>query len=257
MRIFIPTRGRINAQPTYDALREHGVVLVCPPDEFDAHRLRYRKVLATPPNIQGIAATRQWIMELPGDPHIVMMDDDLKFAVRRGDDPTKFEGMPSRWGSVQHMLAELEMLFKRYSHVSISPREGANRDATPVLENRRALRVLGYNADVFREIGGSFQAGGPVMEDFEVALQFLTSGHASGILNSYVQDQGMSGAAGGCSTYRTLGVQEDGALTLARRWPAFVKTVQKTTKTAWGGATRTDVIVQWKKAYEYGRKKHA
>jgi hypothetical protein len=252
MRVFIPTRGRVNAQPTHVAIPDS--VLVCPADEFQEYSARWQRVLATPPNISGIAATRQWIMELLGDPHIVMMDDDLKFAVRRVDDPTKFK--PAYEDDLAHMLYSLEHLFKTYSHVSISPREGANRDATPVLANRRALRVLGYDARVFEKLGCSFLAGGPVMEDFEVALQFLTRGHAGGVLNSYVQDQGMSGAAGGCSTYRTLAVQEEGARTLAQRYPQFVKVVQKTTKTAWGGATRTDVIVQWKKAYEFGRKNH-
>lgn len=248
MRIFIPTRGRVAAQPTYAALVNFRPTLVCPLEELEEHAARGRVALACP--AVGIAAKRQWIMELPGNPHIVMMDDDLTFAVRRTDDPTKFAALLQPGD----MLRELEALFQTYAHVSISAREGANRNAASVLENRRAQRVLGYNTDVFRKIGGNFLAGGLVMEDFEVALQFLTNGYAVGVLNSYVQNQRGSGAAGGCSLYRTLAVQAASANTLAQRYPAFVRTVEKTTKTAWGGATRTDVTVQWKKAYEFGRK---
>jgi hypothetical protein len=36
--------------------------------------------------------------------------------------------------------------------------------------------------------------------------------------------------------------------------PAFVKVVEKATKTSWGGETRTDVQVSWKKAYASAKK---
>ena len=32
--------------------------------------------------------------------------------------------------------------------------------------------------------------------------------------------------------------------------PDYVTVVDKTTKTSWGGGTRTDVRIAWKKAYE-------
>jgi hypothetical protein len=34
--------------------------------------------------------------------------------------------------------------------------------------------------------------------------------------------------------------------------PNIVSVVEKTTKTAWGGGTRMDVIIQWKKALGKG-----
>ena len=55
---------------------------------------------------------------------------------------------------------------------------------------------------------------------------------------------------GGCSTYRTMELQGAAAEKLAAKHHPFVKVVIKKTKTAWGGAERKDVIVQWKKAYQ-------
>jgi hypothetical protein len=94
----------------------------------------------------------------------------------------------------------------------------------------------------------------PVMEDFDVALQLLRKGYPSLTLNNWVQDQSTSNAPGGCSTYRSLEVQAKGAKGLARLHPNVVKLVEKTTKGAWGGGTRTDVQVAWKKAYEEGKR---
>jgi hypothetical protein len=44
--------------------------------------------------------------------------------------------------------------------------------------------------------------------------------------------------------------QAEGARGLFVLHSPFVKVVEKTTKTSWGGQTRTDVIVKWKAAYD-------
>jgi hypothetical protein len=91
-----------------------------------------------------------------------------------------------------------------------------------------------------------------VMEDFDVNLQLLKKGRPSKISYYYAQGQGSSNAAGGCSEWRTMEVQSQGAERLKALHPDVVEVVEKETKTAWGGATRKDVKVQWKKAYKLG-----
>jgi hypothetical protein len=88
-----------------------------------------------------------------------------------------------------------------------------------------------------------------VMEDFDVALSLLTKGYENAIINTVAHNQKGSGAVGGCSVWRTPQVQAQAALKLAELYPGIVKVVEKTTKTAWGGGTRTDVTIQWKAAY--------
>jgi hypothetical protein len=88
------------------------------------------------------------------------------------------------------------------------------------------------------------------MEDFDVTLNLMRQGHGNIVLNHMVHDQHGSNLAGGCSQYRDNIVQRAGAIGLKKLHDRFVSVVEKTTKTAWGGATRTDVRIQWKKAYE-------
>lgn len=254
MKVFIPTMGRLNEQPTWGSLNGNGVcdvTLVCPLNELERHRDRGRNAISPPDSVTRIAPTRKWIMENAADDnYIVMMDDDLTFAVRRDDDPTRFR--PAGKEDISDMLVRLAALFaKGASHVSIAMREGANRNTEEVLYNTRVARVIGYNREVFLNEGADF-TNSTVMDDFEVTLHLLTRGHANVVLNSYVQNQKSSGSPGGASLYRDLAMHKAAAEKLASRYPKFVKTVVKTTKTAWGGATRTDVLVQWKKAYEYG-----
>ena len=87
-----------------------------------------------------------------------------------------------------------------------------------------------------------------VMEDFDVALRLLRAGHDNVILNNWANNQAGSGKEGGCSHFRTPELHAACASKLASLHPGFVKVVQKTTKGAWGGGTRTDVNIAWKKA---------
>lgn len=250
MHIYIPTMGRVDKQDTLVSLTGKGeipfpVTLVCPRSEEPAHLKRGRNVISPPDDVQRIAATRQWIMEWADDDYVVMMDDDLTFAARRTDEPTKFRVMEHE--DTVKMLDVLREMFSIFKHVSIAMREGANRDTDVIRSCCRVARVIGYHKPTFFAEGADFR-NSTVMDDFEVTLHLLTRGHSNGVLNSYVQNQRGSGTEGGAALYRDLDMHRAAAELLSSRYPEYVKTVQKTTKTAWGGATRTDVIVQWKKA---------
>lgn len=253
MKIFIPSLARADqANHTFEnlppAARERTFMLVGEKDA-PAYMQRFPEdhVLIVP--VKGIGKVRQHVIDISDGP-VLMLDDDLRFFARRRDDPTKFVKASSK--DVAAMLAAVEKALERHAHVAVAFREGANRNTDDTLLNVRCLRALGYDASVLKKEGVRFDRL-PVMEDFDVALQLLRKGYPSLTLNRWVQDQGTSNAPGGCSTYRSLEVQAKGAKGLARLHPGVVKVVQKETKGAWGGGTRTDVQVAWKKAYEEGK----
>lgn len=248
MKIVIPTLNRVNTQHTYESLRgtTYPVLIACPPEEALDHILAGRdNILETP--MQGIAPTRQYIMETVEDDIIVMMDDDLKFAKRRTDEPTKF--LPNTVEDTQEMLEELEYSLQLFAHAGISMREGANYDVNPHLYCARCARVIGFYKPIFLKERVDFR-NNMVMDDFEAALHLITRGYQSIILNNWVQNQVGSGTIGGAETYRTREMHAASAKLLQKRYPRYVKLVEKTTKVAWGGGTRTDVRVQWKKAFQ-------
>lgn len=253
MHIYIPTMQRPRLQYTLSELKDESpypITLVIPEQELQDYTGAHSSLMTVPADVRGIAATRQFIMEQAEDEHVLMMDDDLTFAVRRSDDPTRFR--PWMKGEMRGMLMAVETMMGLYAHVGIATREGGNRNTAPLMTCTRAPRVIGYQRSIFFKEGVNFR-NSTVMDDFEATLHLLTRGYANGILNTFVQNQKGSGTAGGASTYRTMQMHAAAAAKLQSRYPAFVKTVQKTTKTAWGGATRTDVIIQWKKALQYGK----
>lgn len=252
MIIYIPTLNRTRKQITYEnlpaAIRKIAVFVA---NEADASMLKQKyplcKVMVCLKH--GIGRTRQFIIDnhdfANSGPQICMLDDDLKFFDRREDDPTKFE-----LASEESIIAMFNMIATRlldHALVSVMTREGGNRN-TEDSYNTRCLRVLAYDAGVLRKENIKFDRL-PVMEDFDVALQLLRKGYPNVSLAAWVQDQGGSNTAGGCSGYRTMEVQAEGAHGLQKHHPKFVRVVEKETKVAWGGKKRTDVVVSWKKAF--------
>lgn len=254
MNIYIPSMQRSTKQitvaglPTSVHARIH---LVVPTAEADAYKQAMKNttvsVLACP--AKGIADTRQWIINTAqkrSEQKLVMMDDDLTFAKRNPDDKTKFLTCTDK--DKLTMLKAVEKLVDKYTHVGVLGREGGNRITEDVALCTRMMRLYAFNLPKLKASGAKYTSG-LVMDDFDMILQLLRKGHPNAVLCSYVQNQPGSNTAGGASTYRTPAVTKATVEALERIHAPFVKVVEKTTKSSWGGGTRLDVLVQWKKAY--------
>lgn len=253
MHIYIHTYGRANSQVTLGQLPAsiyHRVILVIQEREKDLYARYPVEKLVLPSNIRTLSPTRQFILENHckefTNKKLVMMDDDLRFDKRRKDDPTKFLKATPR--QIEQMFEAIEEKLEKYSHVGVLAREGGNRITKKVLECTRMMRILGYKVDTVLKEDCTFDRL-PFQQDFDMTLQLLRKGYPNAVLCDWVQGQGSSNASGGCSSYRTLEKLNLNATKLAKLHAPFVKVVEKTTKGAWGGGTRMDVTVQWKKAY--------
>lgn len=256
MEVFILTHGRATAaqQHTGEALAKADIEFkyVVQQSEVDKWAWCSTPIVVLPTHIKDVSATRDYLVhDVGGDAHIFMFDDDLRFAARRGDDPQKFT--PATADDLIFALQYVDEHLERYPMVGLGAREGGNRVTECWLKATRIMRAFGLNRKYLREKMITFSPL-KLMEDFHVNLQILESGGVTAVYNDLVTDQvGGSNSVGGCSTYRTPELQAESANLLASRHPGVVKVVQKTTKGAWGGGTRTDVIVQWKQAAKFAR----
>ncbi len=257
MHIYIPSSGRATRQITLENLpfswRRNASVVV-PSDEWPEYMTRCSgsgaQILKCPVN--GIGNTRQWIVDNCPGQYLLMLDDDLTFFERRFDDRTKFQ--PANNTVVDMMLDAIRTHLEFHAHVGVCTREGGNRLPNEFYRNTRTLRVLAYDVTVLRLHDIRFDAM-HLMEDFYVSLSLLTAGYGNLLLSDWVHDQVGSNTDGGCSQYRTMDEQARAARELATAFPEYVTLVKKRTKTAWGGKERTDVRIQWKRAYADGRRK--
>lgn len=247
-RIFVVTYGRIGKQVTWrnlpPSVQQRATLLV---DHREAVSHGDIPVTVLPEGCHGIGAVRQWMIDNSPE-KVIMLDDDLRFAVRREDDRKLLkQAAPVQ---LEEMFWHLENCLDSYPLVGVASREGANNCTDHLMHNTRVLRLLAYRADILRELDVRFDRV-PVMEDFDVALQLLRHGHENLVLNEWAHNQEGSGKEGGCSTYRTMELQAQAAERLAELHPGLVRVVEKETKTAWGGGRRKDVVVYWKKALSH------
>ena len=256
MDIHILTHGRANRQITYDNLperwqRECKFVV----QDSEKHLHKGRALVVLPPEVDNLHKTRQWLLDNHHLNKSLELDDDLVFAARRDDDPTKFRTMlPFDY---DQMFQAIEAELDHSPLVGVSHREGANRNTEPTLHNTRQMRLHAFDARILRVEGWRWdRLRSPGPEDFCMILQVLTRGYKNTVCNRWVHNQGGSNQSGGCSEYRTPEVHADACEHLAELFPQFVTVVEKTTKESWGGGTRKDVRIQWKKAHAYGRIKN-
>lgn len=270
MRIYIPTRGRF-AQLGYDStlaripmFMHKSVVLVVHPEEEQWYiealgESIFAEAGATVVSLgayDNIAQKRRYIGEYArdnGEDKFVMLDDDIDFLIRKSPEVWNLRAADD--DEVAHLFKKIDELLSDYAQVTVSGREGNNRYGEGTFDqllvfNTRAMRITGYQTAAFNACEHDRV---PVMEDIDVTLQLLRAGHANVLIAYYANGQKMTNAAGGCSIWRTHEIHEAAANRLVELHPGLVRTRQKTNKTdADGFGTRTEVTVQWKRAYGHG-----
>jgi hypothetical protein len=261
MQIIIPTRGRIYEQTTLRSLPPElhkRTTLVCPKREAsELHRLYEDVQVAFEPYPKmKIAQKREWIAQTwheAGYDKIIVLDDDLVFATRRGLGDWHLEPI---WGEA--LIPEFQRIEDKlgpeFPHVGFGQRQGNNHEEAGWKSPGKMCFTLGYYLPVVvKECKFDLVQ---LREDMCVTLQLLLKGYPNAIWNTTVVDQ-QTNAPGGCSTYRTLEMNNAEAEKLAAMFPDHVSLVWDHVSLVWKdystSTPRLEVIVQWQKALQDGR----
>jgi hypothetical protein len=225
--------------------------------EFKEYRDRYSDLVRVQQTaVEGISKTRQYAITHIADREevecILMLDDDMRFYKR--PDMSKPGLVKSTPGQVRAMLDKMAgfSMLPNFFACGLSARQGNNHIDKRWIDNTRMMNAYAINVTALRKEKVKFSET-QVMEDFWVTLNMLTRGYKNRVLYEFCWNQNGSNDSGGCSSYRTAKVQAGAAMKLHREFPDFVKLVTKTAIAPkyWEGMKeRTDVRIQWKKAYE-------
>ena len=267
-QIFFPSHRRSSEQHTLDNLpaniKKNITLVVQDSDAWDyeevAIKHNLKEMVVLPFSIQSLSPTYEHMIKvLATDDKFFIMDDDLRFAFREFEDL----GDPSltkcnNQSVIEDMFLALLRRLETHAHVGVSARAGNNHVACSGedytwSENSRMMCLTGYKTDVVKQVETNRVK---CRDDFDRHLQLMEMGYANSVLYSFTHDQASgSNSSGGCSEYRDAGMLDEEAHKLASLHPGFVSVKEKKTKADWGvGGVRTDVIIQWKKAFNSSRK---
>lgn len=253
--VFIPTKGRLDKQYTYDIVKatgNHLPILVCPPEEVPEHEKRGRRAV-------GFAHTYlsqsidHIIHVLAHTDRVIIMDDDLRFSRRISKDDWKLRMADPT--DIRDMVDQIADLLTEHPMVGVSARQNNNNlTADHHTTAMRQSQVHGIYVPFFKEHG--IHPDNVILKsDFYMTLNVLTRGKANAVLTQFTVDQaGGSNAPGGVSIYRSVDSMNTAAILLQSLFPQFVKLREKTTK--WKGLETSfmDVTIFWKKALEAGQR---
>ena len=253
LQIFIHTHGRHDEQQSLKWLSprvQKRVWLVV--QEREAHLHDWPRLMVLPDEIRMLSPTRQYIMENAKRNKIIMMDDDLRFYRRKSQDDWHLRN--STFQDTGAMFRKMSRWLDKYAHCGVSGREGNNRVEPLSLENKRMMRILGYNRELVARTGARFDRL-DTKQDFDMTLKLLLAGYPNIVSYEFCQGQWRgSNSPGGCAEYRTPEMMSRCAQELADLHPGFVKVVERKTVGVYSwmgmGGVRKDVMVQWVKAHD-------
>lgn len=257
MEIVIPTRGRVSNQLTYSNLPpelKKRVIFVCPQNErlWLSERYPQATVRVQPDPMMRISAKRKWIVDQCQEEKIVMLDDDLRFAVRRDDNPGLFRAAEHK--DISRAFFEMEeILSEDVPHASFAARGGSigtlARQGDWQVSGKRAMYVLGFFLPTVRQ----HAEFGRVLthEDIDVTLQLLSAGYPNAVNFTVVVDQKL-GSPGGCDIERNINESNEDVMRLAELHKEFITVSKKSYKNS---PDRLEVVCQWMKCLNAGMAK--
>lgn len=260
--IIIPTRGRSDLKLTCDALPKalrDSVYIVCPKSEYNRHRdIRpWANLVAQEDDNMTIAAKRSWIMREWGAAFkrgicekIVMLDDDLRFFVKREGEPKRLRSATDE-DLVRHFRELDRKLSEKVPQAGFSSRLFNNAHEATWKRAKRMQYVLGYHLPTMREhadLSGRIET----REDMDYVLQMLSAGYPNEVNYTIAVEQSNDyGARGGCNGQRTTASSDADAERLAALYPGIVRVVHKDYK----GSPRKEVVVRWEAALRDGEER--
>ena len=197
-----------------------------------------------------MAETRDAIMKLAkeelGFRYIIMMDDDVKFAVHELENPkTTYHKMsPEEFETMCFKL--VDVLNEETPLSGIKARQFSMDKKSETEENGRIIQVFGMDLDIILSEGFKFNYGQPCISDYYFVITLLKNGYKNIVLNRYTRDD-TPNSPGGCATYRTAEMQTKSAVALYKLFPDVITLKQK--KGSSWKEVRVNPIVRWKKAY--------
>jgi hypothetical protein len=266
MRIYVPSRGRYDRKFTHGAysplrwvkdteLAERTVYCVRN-DEMADYKAALRGTgirFLNCRNANSLGAKRDMIakhVQKLGEDKFMMSDDDTMLYIRKSDELWNLR-YPEP-DEVVSLMKKIEKMLTEYAMVGISPREGNNRHGVgpfPLVDEcTRSMRLYAFRTKDYCAIEPNRLKE---MADIDTTLQLLRQGKKNAVIYYWAQGQPDSNTDGGCSIYRTAESHDKVCRQLVDLHPGFVTLRQKKNKGDQKGfGTRTEVTVQWKKAYK-------
>lgn len=227
MLIAIPSKNRAGKTKTDKILPNLGTYFV---PESELHQYSYIKnVIGVPKSVQGITATRNWILKNTDEKWVVFLDDDAKITgytklLERNAKQIKItdEGFWMEEFLKAFDLCE-QMSFKMWGFKT----EAALRSLYPYKPINTKTYLTASCMGMINDGEFYFDENFKVKEDYEICLRHIVKyGGILGIRYLHWENEHWK-TDGGCKDYRTVEMEKDAIKKLAKMYPGMVKSAKR------------------------------
>lgn len=258
--VYIPTKGRtsVDLKTLQQVLAYSNInpVIVCPKAEAETFQSQYLNLSIKVVDKKYLGQVWQTIVEECPTTGVMILDDDLRFAVRYLEIHDWLEQVAKK--ELDEMFQWMEdQLDAGYAHGAISIRKGNHFQENSFRDCGNAKDCLYFNRDVLLKENTRLDRL-KTMQDFDITLQLMSLGYPNRVGFNWCCDQIDPAAEGGTTLYRTPDVQKEAAEQLHEFWPNFVKVVKKkaASKADIYGDERYDVKITWRKCWNHRDRNH-
>lgn len=230
MNVYIHTRGRAGKIPTLEWLPRKilgDVFLVVRHDEVNEYREHHiENYCILPKHINGLSATRQWILENAQGRYIAMLDDDLTRV--------NFKPQPDYFGGLRKATEkEIEKCFTTMQSwleneiitlASFTDRMSSARPSSKMYyENGRVSQVFVMDRKIILNNKCRFDRV-ELAQDADMVLQLMKKGLRNRVWTRYSFNARGEDSAGGCSIYRNEELRKKVYAKMEKLHPGIVTT---------------------------------
>ena len=228
MLIAIPSKGRAGQTTTNRILPNIGTFFV-PISEYHQYKGLVKNLECVPKEIQGITATRNWILQHTDDRWVVFLDDDAKNVGW-----TKLNKRKSQKIDIQDEGFWAEEFIKAFDlteqlgyKIWGVKTETAPRSVYPYKPILFKTYVTASCMGMVNDGEFLFNTQFKVKEDYEICLRHITKyGGILGIRYIHWENEHWT-TDGGCESYRTINMEKQAIKDLIKMYPGMIASAKR------------------------------
>jgi len=228
MLIAVPSKGRAG-NTTTDKILPNLATWFVPESEVHQYEGLYSNVVAVPKDVQGITATRNWILKNNDEKWVVFLDDDakstgyLKMHDRNAENiKVKDEGF---WA--EEFLKYFDLCEQLGFKIWGAKTEAAPRSVYPYKPILLKSYVTASCMGIVNDGEYYFDETYKVKEDYEICLRHIRDKGGILAIRYLHWENDHWGKDGGCKDYRTVEMEKEAIKKLIKQYPSMIKSAKR------------------------------
>jgi hypothetical protein len=228
MLIAVPSKGRAGLTTT-DKILPTVATWFVPESETHQYKGIYKNVVGVPKSVQGITATRNWILKNTDEKWVVMLDDDAKITgytklhKNRGEQIKKTGEFFWRDEFIKYFDLCEQLKMKIWGVKT----EAALRSVYPYKPILLKSYVTASCMGIINDGEYTFDESFPVKEDYEICLRHIRDKGGILAIRYLHWENNHWGKDGGCKDYRTVNMEKEAIKKLIKMYPSMIASAHR------------------------------